>query len=320
MANMSYNIKMLHESTVSSFLPDRESVPLLSEISHFLRVSQLTSENIMDVFGDRIKKSWGSADSPIVLICAYNEQEWLPRLLYGLSRSCIPLYPIIVNNNSTDQTGRQAAELGATVVEEERAGLIHALLTGFRFIAESVPQPQAIFHTDADSYPLSSWAPTLLRFASQEITASQGGQVFASPVFVGKLARDTFRTMTSFALDVYYSARGRVKPHGPNGVIFPDPQGEILRSITQPLTEVPVTGTDRFIHKRVKQAGGSAAFCFSLASLVFTQGDRYGSVAEILRTFIDPQHRRNLYQDWFARQPDGQSYVPSDSLQIGNYR
>ena len=93
----------------------------------------------------------------------------------------------------------------------------------------------------------------------------------------------------------------------------------MLKHIAQPVEEEIVTGTDDFIHQRVLQAKGQHAFNFSPSSVVFTSGDRYTSIRQILNTFLSPNMSKSVYQEWHDRQPHGYRYVSPKRPKIGKY-
>ena len=65
-----------------------------------------------------------------LVIPAYNEERGLAHLLPG-----VPPYideVVVVDNNSTDGTGRVARSFGCRVVEEKQSGYGIALKTGFQ--------------------------------------------------------------------------------------------------------------------------------------------------------------------------------------------
>jgi glycosyltransferase involved in cell wall biosynthesis len=68
------------------------------------------------------------------IVCAYNESQLLPACLFSLlSQTRPPDQIIVVNNASTDQTGRVARSIpGVMVIDEPRRGLVVARETGRR--------------------------------------------------------------------------------------------------------------------------------------------------------------------------------------------
>ena len=62
---------------------------------------------------------------------------------------------IVVDNASTDQTARVAADAGATVLSEPRKGYGHACLKGINYLSEKSKQPDILVFMDGDysDYP-----------------------------------------------------------------------------------------------------------------------------------------------------------------------
>ena len=74
-------------------------------------------------------------DSVAVVIPALNEEESLPLVLGDLPQVA---RVVVVDNGSTDDTAKLAAELGATVVPEPQRGYGKACLTGLAELALSL--------------------------------------------------------------------------------------------------------------------------------------------------------------------------------------
>ena len=76
-------------------------------------------------------------DSVAVVIPALNEEESLPLVLGDLPQVA---RVVVIDNGSTDDTAKLAAELGATVVPEPQRGYGKACLTGLAEVARQVDQ------------------------------------------------------------------------------------------------------------------------------------------------------------------------------------
>ena len=88
-----------------------------------------------------------------VIIPAHNEADSIAHVIRE-----IPSYVkeiIVVSNNSTDATERNAKEAGATVLSEHRKGYGYACLKGMDYIASQEPKPEIIVFLDGDysDYP-----------------------------------------------------------------------------------------------------------------------------------------------------------------------
>ena len=90
-------------------------------------------------------------DSVAVVIPALNEEESLPLVLGDLPQVA---RVVVVDNGSTDDTAKLAAELGATVIPEAQRGYGKACLTGLAEVARQVDQEnlnvEVVVFADAD--------------------------------------------------------------------------------------------------------------------------------------------------------------------------
>ena len=88
-----------------------------------------------------------------VIIPAYNEAESIGKVIKQ-----IPGYVneiIVVNNNSTDETAKNAKQSGAIVLTELSSGYGNACLKGINYIKQQVKKPDIIVFLDGDfsDYP-----------------------------------------------------------------------------------------------------------------------------------------------------------------------
>ncbi len=88
-----------------------------------------------------------------VIIPAYNEGDSIGKVI--LEIPSIVDEVIVVSNNSTDDTEKNAKEAGATVLIEDRMGYGYACLKGLEYISNSVELPDVIVFLDGDysDYP-----------------------------------------------------------------------------------------------------------------------------------------------------------------------
>lgn len=99
-----------------------------------------------------------SPDGIPVIIRATNEQEDLPKLLFALARSSTPINPIIIDNNSIDNTPKIGESLGLPVIQEKKKGIVYASIAAFEYIKESHLDATPVLFTDADCIPGVKWA------------------------------------------------------------------------------------------------------------------------------------------------------------------
>ncbi len=89
-----------------------------------------------------------------VIIPAYNEEMSLPKVIAEIPEMVRNI--VVANNNSTDNTGRIAAEAGAQVVFESQKGYGKACLTAMDWIRKQKIQPDIVVFLDGDysDYPV----------------------------------------------------------------------------------------------------------------------------------------------------------------------
>lgn len=88
-----------------------------------------------------------------VIIPAFNEEKSIGKVIQDIPNTVSEI--IVVNNNSTDNTGKVALENGAIVLEENRKGYGYACLKGMEYIANQAIKPDVIVFLDGDysDYP-----------------------------------------------------------------------------------------------------------------------------------------------------------------------
>lgn len=89
----------------------------------------------------------------IVIIPAFNEEKSIGKVIQEIPKTVTEI--IVVNNNSTDNTGKVAFENGATVLDESRKGYGYACLKGMDYISKQKTKPDIIVFLDGDysDYP-----------------------------------------------------------------------------------------------------------------------------------------------------------------------
>jgi glycosyltransferase involved in cell wall biosynthesis len=88
-----------------------------------------------------------------VIIPAYNEEDSIANVIQEIPKNVSEV--IVVSNNSTDQTEKNATEAGATVLKEPRKGYGYACLKGMEYIANQEEKPTILVFLDGDysDYP-----------------------------------------------------------------------------------------------------------------------------------------------------------------------
>ena len=88
-----------------------------------------------------------------VIIPAFNEADSIAHVINKIPDSVSEI--IVVNNNSSDNTVKNAQAAGATVLTELKKGYGHACLCGLDYVASQSKQPDIIVFIDGDysDYP-----------------------------------------------------------------------------------------------------------------------------------------------------------------------
>jgi len=88
-----------------------------------------------------------------VIIPAYNEEDSIGKVINDIPNHVDEV--IVVSNNSTDSTEKNAKNAGATVLTEQRKGYGYACLKGMEYIAAQNNTPNIIVFLDGDysDYP-----------------------------------------------------------------------------------------------------------------------------------------------------------------------
>ena len=88
-----------------------------------------------------------------VIIPAYNEQDSIANVIKDIPKIVDEI--IVISNNSTDNTEKNAKNAGATVLSENRKGYGYACLKGMDYISNLETKPDIIVFLDGDysDYP-----------------------------------------------------------------------------------------------------------------------------------------------------------------------
>lgn len=149
-----------------------------------------------------------------VVIPAFNEEKYLPRCLESLRLQTFRDFEVIVvDNNSTDKTGKIAQKYDARVVKELVQGMTPARERGF-----SEAKAEIIVKTDADAVFPKYWLETFYQaFSMYPDTVAIGGSHFCSEL--DKFQNLLFSIYMRFN---YYLSRllmGHYQLYGPNYAI-----------------------------------------------------------------------------------------------------
>lgn len=88
-----------------------------------------------------------------VIIPAYNEEDSIAHVIHDIPAMVNEI--IVISNNSTDNTEKNAKNAGATVLQENRKGYGYACLKGMDYISKQELAPDIVVFLDGDysDYP-----------------------------------------------------------------------------------------------------------------------------------------------------------------------
>jgi len=90
--------------------------------------------------------------SVAVIIPAQNEEQAITRVISDIPRSLVSEI-VVVDNGSSDRTGKLATEAGATVIREPQRGYGHACLAGIHHAMKRQPDVLVFLDGDYSDYP-----------------------------------------------------------------------------------------------------------------------------------------------------------------------
>ena len=138
----------------------------------------------------------------IVIIPAFNEEGAIARVIGDIPREVVREV-VVVDNNSSDQTGSIAAKAGATVLRETQQGYGAACLKGMSYVAAKSEQPDIIVFMDADYSDFGEQLPWLIKpitndavdlvIGSRALGHREKGSMTFPQIFGNKLATTLIR-------------------------------------------------------------------------------------------------------------------------------
>lgn len=241
-----------------------------------------------------------------VLIAAYNEEADLPTTLISLSRSSIPVAPIVVDNNSKDRTAEFAYELGAHVTTELKPGKQQAVSVGLAELFARRGTMGTVLLTDADVVLPTRWATSL--DAGLAALDPNAPGVACGPVLYYEDGR---RVVKNVALSIMALQRdnravqnGTMRPRGSSMALnvrgSVDTAQELLELGTKHGSAVK---QDVAVVDVIRGNGGNAAQVFGNEARIIARGDRYPSLWIAARSLVGNNDRfraEKLYREWTA--------------------
>jgi glycosyltransferase involved in cell wall biosynthesis len=216
-----------------------------------------------------------------LIIPARNEEEDLPAALLTAARN-YDIFPIVVDNLSTDNTTRIARKMGAGVLTVDYGKKMAATQEGLR-LARHELGAKAIYFSDADVLFPQGWSDAMHRrlIDSDE---GNGSAVFGNSLLwhgpsrgtdvilsAAKLARAAQRAMLS----------GEVVARGHNYAVRLDSKGQMEDEMNH-LDPHTFAGDDWQIRNALIESGANVVGVGDLGTTVITRNDRVHSLTQRL--------------------------------------
>ena len=235
-----------------------------------------------------------------VIVCAHNEDRWLPACLHSvLAQSRTPDEVLVINNASTDRTGQLASAIpGVRLIDEPRKGLVVARETGRRHAAGDV-----LIYLDADCRAPLTWLERIER------------RFVDDPLLVGMSAPYRFydwdlsgRTLIRlYDLTLAPVTQLLVKHVLRIGTIFYGGNFAVRRDALERIggfdQRIEFHGEDTNLGRRLL-ADGSVALCYDC--WLYTSARRYTAMGKgaVFRLYV-----RNFVSELLHHQPKDTSHV-----------
>lgn len=149
----------------------------------------------------------------VVIIPAYNEENSIKKVILDLPLHLISEV-IVVNNNSNDNTEKNALAGGATVLKESEQGYGAACLKGLEYLDKKSSKPDIVVFIDADYSDHPEQLPELIKpitennfdlvIGSRALGKRSRGSMTPQQIFGNKLAT----TLIKLLYKVHYTDLG----------------------------------------------------------------------------------------------------------------
>lgn len=142
-----------------------------------------------------------------VIIPAYNEENSIANVVYDIPKIIDEV--IVVNNNSNDDTAKNAKNAGATVLTETSKGYGYACLKGMEYISNLSTKPDIIVFLDGDysDYP-EELSKLIKPIIDDDIDLVIGARIKASRENNSMTPQQIFGNwLATFLMKILYNAR-----------------------------------------------------------------------------------------------------------------
>lgn len=260
-----------------------ETIGHAKNIYDAARVRAIDPETIVDQYAaytsSRFRDARRSDTLRPLIIPARNEEADLPAAILTASQNP-DLFPIVVDNLSTDNTAKIARKMGAEVLTVDYGKKMAATQEGLRSAKHDLGA-RAIYFSDADTLFPRGWAGAM----HGKLTDSDQGN--GSAVFGNSLLWHGESRTTDAVLSAAKLARaaqrallpGEVVARGHNYTVLLDEDGQMEEAINRIDPNI-FSGDDWRIRDALIESGANVIGTGSLATTVVTRNDRVGSIAQ----------------------------------------
>lgn len=256
----------------------------LGDIYTTIGLRSLPPEQIVDQFGDATSTQFQAARSQEVInpliITARNEATDLPATLLAAALTGNTL-PIVVNNNSIDDTVEIAQAMGAIVRSSSEGGKMGGTQTGIAFAQEL--GADTMFFIDADTLVLPHWT-TIMRRKLDNIDTGSGTAVYGNGILWYGESRRTDVVLSAGKAILYAAYTARDPRHkmarGYNYALRPDNEGRIVEEINKIDPNTRLATEDGQMKEAILRAGGRIVCSLHVGASAITRNDRVASLSQ----------------------------------------
>ena len=214
-----------------------------------------------------------------LLIPARNEQDDLPGTLLAAALTGEAL-PIVLDNQSKDNTARVARKMGALTVSVDQGNKMAATQEGLRFVTRELGA-KAAYLTDADTLIPRGWIRGMTR-ETEVADQGQGSAVFGNALLWHGASKLTDVVLTSGKLGRALKqslTNGEVIARGANYAMQFDEDGNMIDALDS-LSPDMFNGDDYHISQALKSSGANVVNTLSLDTANLSRNDRVSSLRQ----------------------------------------
>lgn len=259
-----------------------------------------SSDILLDRYAPFCQEAFSQSESVPVVIAARNEATDLPATLIALAASDRPTRPIIVENNSEDDTALIARKMGCDVIESQAPHKMGALIEGTTS-ALNASTDGDVLYTDADTLVGKKWARKLMEVLDDSETPCDMPRGVSGPTIIAHGEKgyvDAARTAYASARDVSrWIKRGIPVGRGHNMGLHFDSRGQ-LETAYAALPPDLFVREEAAIFDLVVNLDGEVVAARGLGAAVMTRGDRFTSLKDCFGVTQGEEQRLALYSDY----------------------